>query len=138
MAFPSQKLDADNQRNTEGLPDGLAATAEPVSGHNIATVNAGTAPGTPQHAHVDQRRYSNEHLPWLMVSAILGAIGTTMSVVLLLLAMFIGPRYLEALAESKSAHALEVAESARSDARVAKDYVDQQTSKAKALEGKPK
>lgn len=124
---------AESDRGPDGLPKGMESESEWPC--NWTQINGG--PGTqPLTAKVDNRNSGNvnHHLPWLMFAAILGAIGTTLGVVTLVLALTVGPRYLEALAQSKSERAVALSELARKEASTAKDLVDKDRAKAKALE----
>lgn len=148
MALPFQKKDADLQPNAEGHPEGLKGTAESVSGHNFTNINAGTAPGTPQHANVDNRRYHNDLVPWFVVLAvcvlIVGMVAAAGLAVALTdrdyraretqLLLDKQRAELRAEYESRVARAEALAELARKEASTAKDTVDLERQKSKARE----
>lgn len=120
-------------RDAEGYPEGLQQTAErrPV---NISRIDGGG--GHPVTAKVDQSNSGNvnHHLPWLMVAAILGAIGTTLGLVALVLYLFQGPEYMRTIARSESARAEAISEMARKEAGIAKDMMDVERAKRIARE----
>jgi len=124
-------------RDADGFPEGLRNTGEPRAPVNVSTITGGTVP---VNAKVDQSNSGNvnHHLPWLMVSAILGAIGTTLGIVLLCLWLISGPEYLRAIAEARVAKAEANSELARKEASNAMDIVDLDRQTRKAQEAAKK
>ncbi len=128
-------------RDANGNPEGLRETTDPRWPVNTSTINS----SQPVTAKVDQSHSGNvnHHLPWLMIAAILGAIGTTLGVVLLLIWLVMGPDYLRALAKSEAADVRvemnaelarvgEQAANAREDAKIALRSSDRSAAKQQA------
>lgn len=114
-------------RDTEGFPEGIhGGERRPV---NVTTINGG---GTPLTADVDNSHSGNvnHHLPWLVMIAVLAS-AALMGVIVIL---WKGPQYTEAVAKGESARATVLAERAMKEASTAKDMVDIERAKVKAYE----
>lgn len=115
-------------RDAEGFPEGIRNTTDrpPV---NVATITGG---GTPMTTKLDQSNSGNvnHHLPWLVMIAVLS--GAALFGVIVI--MWKGPQYTEAVAKGESARAIALAELARKEASTAKDIVDLERAKVRAYE----
>jgi hypothetical protein len=114
-------------RDAQGYPEGIhGGDRRPV---NFTNINGG---GTPVNAEVDNSNSGNvnHHLPWLVGLGI--GVGAALFGVIVI--MWKGPQYMEAVAEAKSADATALAQLARKEASTAKDFVDVEKAKTRAYE----
>ncbi len=119
-------------RDANGNPEGLRETTDPRWPVNTSTINS----SQPVTAKVDQSHSGNvnHHLPYLIGLAVMA----TAALMGVLIMLWRGPDYLEALAEARVARAEALAELARKEASTAKDMVDLDRQTRKAQEATKK
>ena len=126
-AIKSVPRSGELDRDAEGYPEGLRHTGDPRYPVNVSNITGGAVP---VNAKVDQSHSGNvnHHLPYLIGLAVMA----TAALMGVLIMLWRGPDYLEALAEARVARAEALAELARKEASTAKDIVDldRQTRKA--------